>query len=126
MPIIILIVVLLPEPFGPIKPNVLPGLTESERLSTARALPNRFVKPVSSMASSVLMFTALVLMPQLPFLDDSSRAAVKRLRTSFTDMPAARPLRMPSLSARCTACLALVCAAAFPFSATNSPLPRRE
>ena len=40
-----LIVVVFPEPFGPMRPLTSPGRTAKGRLSTATSPPNRFVKP---------------------------------------------------------------------------------
>src|SRR4029453_9165249 len=40
----ILIVVVLPAPFGPRKPNICPRVTVSDRLTTASMSPNRRVR----------------------------------------------------------------------------------
>ena len=42
------IVVLLPDPFGPRNPVTLPGTTSKLRSSTATILPNRLVRPRTS------------------------------------------------------------------------------
>jgi hypothetical protein len=46
----ILMSVLLPAPFGPSNPNVLPGAQEKFRWSTATSVPNRRVRERISMA----------------------------------------------------------------------------
>jgi hypothetical protein len=38
-------IVLLPEPFGPIKPRISPCSTRNDTLLTAVKPPNRFTKP---------------------------------------------------------------------------------
>src|SRR5947209_15165651 len=38
-------VVLLPEPFGPIRPRISPSATSNETLFTARRAPNLLVRP---------------------------------------------------------------------------------
>ena len=38
-------IVLLPEPFGPIRPRISPSLTANETSWTARKAPNRFESP---------------------------------------------------------------------------------
>src|SRR5947208_16883504 len=38
-------VVLLPEPFGPIRPRISPSFTSNETLFTARRAPNLLVRP---------------------------------------------------------------------------------
>src|SRR5262249_58322055 len=40
-----LIVVVFPDPFGPMRPLISPGRIAKDRLSTATSPPNRFVKP---------------------------------------------------------------------------------
>src|SRR5262252_598379 len=47
------IVVVLPAPFGPSKPNIAPLGTDRERLSTARNFPNDFETPVRPIAVSI-------------------------------------------------------------------------
>ena len=44
-------VVLLPEPLGPRKPNMVPGRTVSERFSTASTVPYFFTRLVMRIAS---------------------------------------------------------------------------
>src|SRR5512142_3349170 len=50
---IIRIVVVLPAPFGPRRPNIAPAGTRNERSSTARNLPNCFVTFRRSIAVSI-------------------------------------------------------------------------
>src|SRR5262245_44049083 len=59
IPINMRIVVLLPAPFGPIKPKVWPRGMCSVRSSTAVALPYRRVTPVNSMARSFIVFAII-------------------------------------------------------------------
>src|SRR5665213_4348 len=47
-------VVVLPAPFGPMRPKTLPALMVSVRSSTAFFRPNVFVTPFTRMAASVL------------------------------------------------------------------------
>src|SRR5262249_56148568 len=49
--------VLLPDPFGPMRPTAVPGSTSNEQLSTARMPPNRRVSPAtrSSAIGAVLL-----------------------------------------------------------------------
>jgi hypothetical protein len=49
---IIRIVVVFPEPFGPINPNTEPSLTESDSSSTAFTDWNDFVTPLISTANT--------------------------------------------------------------------------
>src|ERR1019366_10255946 len=46
-----LMVVLLPEPLGPRKPNMAPGATDSDKPSTAVTVPYFFTRSVIRMAS---------------------------------------------------------------------------
>src|SRR5689334_12623473 len=49
----ILSVVVLPAPFGPRKPTILPSSTVNERSSTASTSPKRFVSPETSIARAI-------------------------------------------------------------------------
>src|SRR4029079_7556730 len=40
-------VVLLPDPFGPIRPRISPSFTSNDTLLTARSAPKRLVRPVT-------------------------------------------------------------------------------
>src|SRR4051812_44945033 len=40
-------VVLLPDPFGPIRPRISPSFTSNETLLTARSAPKRLVRPAT-------------------------------------------------------------------------------
>ena len=50
---IIRIVVVFPAPFGPINPKITPLGTSSERLSTARKVPNDLTSPRNETAASI-------------------------------------------------------------------------
>jgi hypothetical protein len=54
MPFSILMVVVLPAPFGPSKPKNSPSLTVNDMPSTAVSSPNRFTRPSTSMELSVI------------------------------------------------------------------------
>ena len=60
-PLIMLIVVVFPDPFGPNRPKISPYFTLNDRLSTAVMSPKRFVNPPSSKAtafrSSITLFS---------------------------------------------------------------------
>jgi len=53
-PMIMRIVVDLPDPLGPRKPVTVPGRTSKERSSTATTLPNRLESPRASITRSAL------------------------------------------------------------------------
>src|SRR5713101_6925505 len=48
VPAIRLKIVVLPEPFGPMRPRISPGLTAKDTPLTARNPPNRFARPATS------------------------------------------------------------------------------
>src|SRR5438270_10486460 len=48
VPAIRLKIVVLPEPFGPIRPRISPGLTAKDTPLTARNPPNRLARPATS------------------------------------------------------------------------------
>ena len=57
MPAMQLKIVLLPEPFGPIRPTISPSLTSNETLETAVKPPNILVRPLT--VRSATRFCAL-------------------------------------------------------------------
>ena len=52
-------VVVLPEPFGPRKPVIVPRCTSKLRSSTAVTAPKRFVNPRTEMAGNVCPFVGV-------------------------------------------------------------------
>src|SRR5205085_7772998 len=52
VPAIRLKIVVLPEPFGPIRPRISPGLTAKDTPLTARNPPNRLLRPATSSTSA--------------------------------------------------------------------------
>ena len=61
IPVSILIVVVLPEPFGPIKPTISPLFTVKDRSSTAfKVLLNTFVTLLNFIIISVLYMNVFI------------------------------------------------------------------
>src|SRR5947209_5428933 len=62
-------IVLLPEPFGPIRPRISPGSTANDTLLTAVKPPNRFTNPctVSTSSYSAIRLPAYWLLNVVPF-----------------------------------------------------------
>src|SRR4029077_1494232 len=52
-------VVLLPEPFGPIRPRISPSFTSNETLFTARRAPNLLMRPETVSRGMVAIRCAL-------------------------------------------------------------------
>src|SRR6266850_1818215 len=63
-------VVLLPDPFGPIRPRISPSLTSNETSLTARRAPNLLVRP-ETVSMGMECFRCLLIPP--PQAEDGRR-----------------------------------------------------